>query len=64
MDKECRFYGTGISNGKISGKIKFLDIPKLVEAAINAQPGVENYSLEDVFEADRRARKLVLEMSN
>ena len=48
----------------LSGKIKFLDIPKLVEAAINAQPGVENYSLEDVFEADRRARKLVLEMSN
>ena len=25
MDKECRFNGTGISNGKISGKIKFLD---------------------------------------
>ena len=48
----------------LSGKIKFLDIPKLVEAAMNAQPGVENYSLEDVFEADRRARKLVLEMSN
>ena len=48
----------------LSGKIKFLDIPKLVEAAIIAQPDVENYSLEDVFEADRRARKLVLEMSN
>ena len=25
MDKECRFNGTGISNGKVSGKIRFLD---------------------------------------
>ena len=48
----------------LSGKIKFLDIPRLVEAAINAQPEVEQYSLEDVFDADRNARKLVLEISN
>ena len=48
----------------LGGKIKFLDIPKLVEAAINAQTDVEQYTLEDVFEADRNARKLVLEMSN
>lgn len=25
MDKECRFNGTGISNGKVSGRLKFID---------------------------------------
>lgn len=43
----------------LKGKIKFLDIPRLVELAINGQPRVEAYTLEDVFEADRRARQLV-----
>ena len=43
----------------LAGKIKFLDIPKFVEMAINAQPDVESYTLEDVFEADRNARELV-----
>ncbi len=43
----------------LSGKIKFLDISRLVELAINAQPNVDSYSLEDVFDADRRARELV-----
>lgn len=43
----------------LSGKIKFLDIPRLVEVAINAQSDVTSYTLEDVFEADRRARELV-----
>lgn len=48
----------------LSGKIKFLDIEKMVEAAINAQPKAETYTLEDVFEADKRARALVRDMAN
>ncbi len=43
----------------LGGKIKFLDIPRLVEAAISNQPDVSDYTLEDVFEADSRARELV-----
>ena len=43
----------------LKGKIKFLDIPRLVEKAINAQPSVQSYTLEDVFIADRNARELV-----
>lgn len=43
----------------LEGKISFLDIPRLVENAANAQPACEDYTLEDVFEADRRARALV-----
>ena len=48
----------------LNGKIKFLDIEKMVEAAINAQPNVENYTLEDVFAADKNARNLVRQMAN
>ncbi len=48
----------------LGGKIKFLDIEKMVEAAVMAQPKVENYTLEDVFEADKKARALVREMAN
>ncbi len=43
----------------LGGKIKFLDIPRLVELATNAQPTVSDYTLEDVFTADRKARELV-----
>ena len=43
----------------LAGKIKFLDIPRFVEMAINAQPAVESYTLEDVFAADKAARELV-----
>lgn len=48
----------------LGGKIKFLDIPRLVEAAINAQPNVQNYTLEDVFAADKKARELVRQTVN
>ena len=48
----------------LSGKIKFLDIEKCVEAAVKAQPYVENYTLEDVFKADENARNLVRQMAN
>ncbi len=43
----------------LAGKIKFLDIPRLVELAFNAQPEIKDFTLEDVFETDRRARALV-----
>ncbi len=43
----------------LAGKIKFLDIPRFVEKAINAQPAVESYTVEDVFAADTAARELV-----
>lgn len=48
----------------LGGKIKFLDIEKFVEAAINAQPCVENYTLQDVFNADANARNLVRKLAN
>lgn len=43
----------------LAGKIKFLDIAKFVEMAVKAQPDVKDYTLDDVFEADRAARELV-----
>ncbi|MBO5872806.1 MAG: 1-deoxy-D-xylulose-5-phosphate reductoisomerase [Clostridia bacterium] len=43
----------------LDGKIKFLDIARLVALATEQQPSVESYTLEDVFEADRRAREVV-----
>ena len=41
-------------------KIAFLDIPRLVRMAYEAQPRVESYTLEDVFAADKAAREIVL----
>ncbi|MBO7217783.1 MAG: 1-deoxy-D-xylulose-5-phosphate reductoisomerase [Clostridia bacterium] len=47
----------------LSGKIKFLDIARLVKAATDNQEKVDNYTLEDVFEADKRARETVRELA-
>ncbi len=44
----------------LKGKIKFLDIAELVEAATNAQKMKKDFTLDDVFEADRLAREFVL----
>ena len=44
----------------LSGKIKFLQIPELVGYAADAQKATKNFSLEDVFAADKAARQLVL----
>ncbi|MBR6694699.1 MAG: 1-deoxy-D-xylulose-5-phosphate reductoisomerase [Clostridia bacterium] len=41
-------------------KIKFLDIPRLVRLAYEAQPDVDSFTIEDVFEADKAAREIVL----
>lgn len=45
----------------LSGKITFLQIAELVEAALLAAPKGSSYSVEDIFEADRAARQLILE---
>ena len=44
----------------LGGKIGFTDIADLVEAAIEAQPAVLDYTLDDVLDADKNARSLVL----
>ncbi len=46
----------------LDGKIKFLDIPRFVSAATKKQKHVENYTLEDVFAADKAARAYVREL--
>ena len=43
----------------LNGKISFLEIPKLVRAAMEAQGSVEDFNLDDVLEADKAARELV-----
>ena len=43
----------------LQGKIGFLQIAELVEAAVKAQPDAPCASLVDVLEADRRAREFV-----
>ncbi len=47
----------------LKGKIKFLDIPRLVKAATDAQKTVVTYTLEDVFAADKNARQTVRELA-
>ncbi|MBE6739266.1 MAG: 1-deoxy-D-xylulose-5-phosphate reductoisomerase [Ruminococcaceae bacterium] len=44
----------------LKGKIGFLDIADLVEKATKAQKMVDEFDLEDVFNADKAARELVL----
>ena len=47
----------------LSGKIKFLDIPRLVKAATDSEERVSEYTLDDVFDADKKARALVRELA-
>ena len=46
----------------LQGKIDFLQIAELVEAAVDAQPDAPCASLADVLEADRKARAFVTEI--
>lgn len=48
----------------LDNKIKFMDIPRLVKLAADAQKAVATYTLEDVLNADKQARKLVRENVN
>lgn len=44
----------------LEGKIKFLNIADLVEKAVLAQDNRENFTVDDIFEADAAARQAVL----
>lgn len=44
----------------LSGKLGFLDIPRLVERALTQIPVVQNPTLDDILEADRASRAVVL----
>lgn len=46
----------------LQGRIGFLEIAELVEAAVNAQPDAPCASLSDVLEADQKARAFVTDM--
>lgn len=46
----------------LEGKIKFLQIPELVESAVNNQEVCNSFSLDDVFYADKKAREHVLSL--
>ena len=43
----------------LKGEIKFLQIASLVEEALQAAESRENFTVEDIFEADRAARETV-----
>ena len=45
----------------LNGKCGFTDITKFIEIAMDKAPKIENPTLEDIFEADLLARKLVKE---
>ena len=44
----------------LSGKIKFLQIAEMAEKALISVNNKRDYTIEDVFEADRAARELIL----
>lgn len=44
----------------LEGKISFLDIPKLIKKAMINIPNKQNINIDDVFNADKMARELVL----
>ncbi len=48
----------------LNGKIKFTDIAYLNNEAMKRADDIENFTLADVLEADRRAREFVLESVN
>lgn len=43
----------------LKGQIKFLDIPRLVRAAYEAQPSSSHFTVDDIFAADAAAREIV-----
>ena len=48
----------------LDGKIGFLDIGEIVGLALENQPCVDSFTVEDIFEADRVARALAVDYSN
>ncbi|MBQ0111107.1 MAG: 1-deoxy-D-xylulose-5-phosphate reductoisomerase, partial [Oscillospiraceae bacterium] len=41
-------------------KIKFTDIGEMIAKAVDAQKHIENYTIDDVFDADKAAKEFVL----
>lgn len=66
---ESRGLKTAAANGAgeaavklfLDGKLKFLQIGELVSSAVDNQAAVKNYSIDDVFAADKAARAFVLD---
>ena len=48
----------------LEGKIGFLRIAELNRAAMENQAAVKDYSIDDIFEADRAARRFVISNAN
>lgn len=48
----------------LDGKIGFLDIGEIVGLALENQPCVDSFTVEDIFEADRVARSLAFDYAN
>jgi 1-deoxy-D-xylulose-5-phosphate reductoisomerase len=42
----------------LEGKIRFLDIPEVIEGTLAELPGEPVRSFESLYEADRQARKI------
>ncbi|MBQ7265965.1 MAG: 1-deoxy-D-xylulose-5-phosphate reductoisomerase [Firmicutes bacterium] len=45
----------------LDGKIKFLQIPEIIENTMKAHKAIENYTLEDVLKTDEKAREYAFE---
>ena len=45
----------------LEDKIKFLQIAELVEKATDAQADTKEFTIEDVFAADKQARQIVID---
>ncbi|MTI48028.1 1-deoxy-D-xylulose-5-phosphate reductoisomerase [Sporosalibacterium faouarense] len=48
----------------LEGKIKFIDIARMVEKVMSLHHNIKNPTLEDVLEVDKWARRMVLEQLN
>ena len=61
--KPCAINGANEMAVKLflEGKIGFLQIGEIVETALESQPDVKDFTLEDVIETDRKARELTLQ---
>ena len=47
-------------NAFISEKIKFIDIPKYIELALQTVKFIDNPSLDDILETDRETRAYLI----
>lgn len=46
----------------LNGKIKFLDIPKLIRWALEKHRPIMNYEIEHIYEIDKNTRELILDI--